>query len=128
MQYSGQKQPISGNSDSVTPADKKFKLLDKPSSYSSSGRADVLSSSYRSSDTRKSDTLKRANWDNQSKAGFQISKFPKKENTGCSKPVSGRLQHLFSKLEKISNDQFIFKIISEGYKFFFLKSPRLSQA
>ena len=66
MQYSGQKRRISEKSDSGRPAD-----------YSSSGRAGVLSSSYRSSDTTKSDFFRRAGWDNQSKPGFQPSKFPK---------------------------------------------------
>lgn len=73
MQNSGQKRPISEKSDSGKPADKKLKRLDKPGGYSSSGRAGVLSSSNRSSDTMKSDSFRRAGRDNQSKAGFQPS-------------------------------------------------------
>ena len=76
--HSGQKRPFSEKSDGGKPPEKKFKRLDKVGNYGSSGRTSVLNSSYRNSDSKKSDSYRQSGWGNQSKSNFQPSKFPKK--------------------------------------------------
>jgi hypothetical protein len=128
---SEQKRPISETSDGGKPSDEKLKRLDKIGNYGSSGRTSVLNSSYRSSDSNKSDGYIHSGWGNQSKSNFQPSKFPKTGNTRYpqsameapkTKHQSWRTARTFcSKLE--THDK-ILRVISEGYKIkYFMKPP-----